>query len=113
MKPALLILLSLPGVHNAINTVRMLAIHNDYMEEIGAVVESNGKTHTFANGTLHETRITVDPSTVAVIHSHPANEQMPSQQDVDEAKTTGIADIVISPNAIFVALPDGTVQKLN
>ncbi len=101
--------LGLAGVKNALNTVRMLAMHNDWMEEVGAVVEFNGKMRTFANGTMHETHITVDDDTRVVIHTHPANEQMPSQQDIDEAKATGIPDIIVSQYAMFVVMPDGAV----
>lgn len=47
--------------------------------------------------------------TVAIIHTHPLNEHEPSAHDLVEAGRVGLPIVVITPKAVTVAYPDGTV----
>ena len=49
---------------------------------------------------------------IAIMHTHPGRELMPSTQDVLEAQRLGIPLIVVTPYAVTVANPDGTVSQL-
>jgi proteasome lid subunit RPN8/RPN11 len=48
----------------------------------------------------------------AIIHTHPLGQNDPSANDVLEAKRIGIPIIVVTPDAVTVARPDGSVEKL-
>jgi proteasome lid subunit RPN8/RPN11 len=96
------------------NTVRSMALSQQWSREVAVIVEADGKFHIFMDSSAVDNidRLITDANTRVIVHTHPDN-PMPSQQDINEAIATGIPDIVISPNAMFVAMPDGSVQKLN
>lgn len=48
----------------------------------------------------------------AIIHTHPLGQNDPSTNDVLEAKRMRIAIVVVTPDAVTVARPDGSVEKL-
>jgi len=49
---------------------------------------------------------------VAVIHTHPVRARNPSHRDVQEAQRIGLPIVVITPDAITAAMPDGTTVQL-
>jgi hypothetical protein len=49
---------------------------------------------------------------VAIVHTHPHNLRDPSYGDVRVAMRLGLPNIVLTPNAVSVAWPDGTVSYL-
>ena len=50
---------------------------------------------------------------IAVMHTHPLREPWPSDHDRAEARRIGLPVIVITPGAVTVARPDGTVGQLS
>ncbi|MGZ7080826.1 MAG: hypothetical protein ACXVJT_15540 [Thermoanaerobaculia bacterium] len=48
----------------------------------------------------------------AIIHTHPLGQNDPSANDVAEAKRIKLAIIVVTPDAVTVARPDGRVERL-
>jgi len=56
----------------------------------------------------------IPPGCVAVIHTHPAASPQPSKQDMAEAQRIGVPIVVITPQSVTVATPEGaTVQLLS
>src|SRR5436190_8255978 len=51
--------------------------------------------------------------TVAVIHTHPPSQPMPSMQDRGEAERVGIPMLVITPTSVSLATEDGQARRLN
>ena len=49
---------------------------------------------------------------VAVIHTHPVVAPQPSKHDIAEAQRIGLAIIVITPQSVTVATPQGTTRQL-
>ena len=49
---------------------------------------------------------------VAVIHTHPVVAPQPSKHDTAEAQRIGLAIIVITPQSVTVATPQGTTRQL-
>ena len=49
---------------------------------------------------------------LAVIHTHPAASPQPSKQDVSEAQRIGLPIVVITPQSVTVATPEGTTLQL-
>ena len=49
---------------------------------------------------------------VAVIHTHPLKSPQPSKHDVLEAQRIGIPIVVITPQSVTVATPEGTTLQL-
>ena len=50
--------------------------------------------------------------TIAILHTHPAGEEQPSARDRKEAQRLGMPVIVITPEAVMAAMPDGTVSAV-
>ena len=49
----------------------------------------------------------VPPRTLAVLHTHPRGETQPSARDRAEARRLGVPVVVITPEAVVAALPEG------
>ena len=49
---------------------------------------------------------------VAVIHTHPARTPLPSRHDIAEAQRIGLPIVVITPQSVTVATPEGTIDQL-
>jgi len=47
---------------------------------------------------------------VAILHTHPREEPEPSAHDRAEAKRVGLPVVVITPDAVIAAMPDGTIS---
>lgn len=45
--------------------------------------------------------------TIAVLHTHPRRERHPSARDREEARRLQMPVVVITPEAVFAAMPDG------
>ena len=113
MREAILLLLSLPGVSGAIQSVTLVALAGRWQHEVGLAVERDGKHgHLAISQNYAEDKIVIDSNTVLIIHSHPMDSAQPSTQDVAEAIKTGIPDIVISAHAEWIAMPDGTIYQI-
>lgn len=54
----------------------------------------------------------VPAGAVAVLHTHPLREPQPSQRDKAEARRLGLPIVVITPDAVIAATPDGTELTL-
>ena len=57
-------------------------------------------------------RGTIPRGTIAVVHTHPRHLQDPSGRDVTEAKRLRLPVVVVTPRAISVARPDGSIGQL-
>jgi proteasome lid subunit RPN8/RPN11 len=49
---------------------------------------------------------------VAVIHTHPATAPRPSKHDTSEATRAGLPIVVVTPQSVTVAMPQGTTDQL-
>ena len=47
---------------------------------------------------------------IAVIHTHPVGSPLPSKHDVIEAQRIGLPIVVITPQSVTVATPQGTAR---
>lgn len=54
----------------------------------------------------------VPERTVAVLHTHPRGERKPSARDRQEARRLGLPVVVITPDAVIAARPDGSVTTV-
>lgn len=54
----------------------------------------------------------IPPGTIAVIHTHPAGAPGPSAGDREEARRIGMPVVVVTPDGVIAALPDGSVRTL-
>jgi Prokaryotic homologs of the JAB domain len=60
-------------------------------------------------GYRHATfRGVVPERAIAVVHTHPYGEDEPSRNDRAEAKRLGIPVLVVTPDSVIAAMPDGT-----
>lgn len=80
------------------------------------VRERDGRllTHRWQSNELFRARYSgpTPAGCAAIIHTHPLGQNDPSANDVVEAKRIGIAIIVVTPDAVTVARPDGSVERL-
>ncbi len=64
-------------------------------------------------GFRHATfRGVVPPRTIAVLHTHPRGETQPSSRDREAARKLGVPVVVITPEAVIAAMPDGSELTL-
>jgi hypothetical protein len=64
-------------------------------------------------GIRHATfRGTIPARTIAIVHTHPRGESEPSRQDRAEARRLGIAVVVVTPELVVAALPDGAAWRI-
>ena len=111
-----LALLSLPGVHKAIDNLhaRILADRLDCGTRIEyiATIRDNGK-FTVSPGSDLRARVSIDGHVVMIAHTHPdGGSPLPSEQDIKEAIITHIPDIVVSRYAEYLILPTGQVIQI-
>jgi hypothetical protein len=52
----------------------------------------------------------VPPRTIAVLHTHPRGESQPSSRDRGEARRLGLPVVVITPEGVVAAFPEGVLQ---
>ncbi len=65
------------------------------------------------SGHRHATfRGRIPDRTLAVLHTHPKGEERPSQHDRHEARRLRMPVVVITPEAVIAAMPDGSVVVL-
>ena len=64
-------------------------------------------------GHRHATfRGTIPERAIAVVHTHPRGESDPSHNDRAEARRLGIPVVVVTPEAVIAAMPDGTTTAV-
>ena len=54
----------------------------------------------------------IPAGTIAVAHTHPLGAAQPSAGDRDLARRIGLPVVVITPDAVIAAMPDGTIRTL-
>ena len=88
--------------------------HGRFQSERAAfLIRETGGTLTLApwphSGFRHASyRGAVPARTIAILHTHPANEPRPSAQDRAEATRLGLPVIVITPRSVVAAMPGET-----
>jgi proteasome lid subunit RPN8/RPN11 len=116
LSAAILALLSLPGVHNAIGILHAhcIGVIDRDDQEYSAVVENTGKFHIRADpASSMEAPVSIDAHTVLIIHTHPNNAiPTPSAHDIAVARQTGIPDLIISQHEEWIVTPDGSTTKI-
>jgi hypothetical protein len=60
--------------------------------------ESRGHHHASYRGTIPQ-------GTIAIVHTHPANQPQPSAHDRNEASRMGLPVVVVTPSGVRVAMP--------
>jgi hypothetical protein len=58
-------------------------------------------------------RGTVPARTIALLHTHPREERQPSARDRDVARDLGIPVIVVTPESVIAARPEGRTEVLS
>ena len=87
-------------------------------ERAGFLIRESGGAVTLApwNATAGFQRAShrggIPPGTIAVAHTHPRGARLPSAGDRDEAQRLGLPVVVITPDAVVAAMPDGTIRIL-
>lgn len=51
--------------------------------------------------------------TIAVLHTHPRSDARPSARDREEARRIGLPVVVITPDAVIAAMPNGTETMID
>lgn len=54
----------------------------------------------------------VPPGTIAIAHTHPRGNARPSTGDIDAASASGLPIVVLTPQSIFAATPEGKVVRV-
>lgn len=87
------------------------------VEQAGFLVRERDGTLTFApwqRGEFQRARFAgaIPRGTIAVVHTHPRRLSRPSRGDLDQARHLGIPLLVVTPDAVTAARPDGSVDAL-
>jgi len=57
-------------------------------------------------------RGTIPPRAIAVLHTHPRSDPRPSSGDRQQARRLGLPVVVITPQSVIAAMPDGSEVQL-
>jgi hypothetical protein len=108
-------LIASPNVAKVLGILHARAIGQHMTQEFGTAIQDDGSYRiVMGEDGQMSAHVKPDAHTVLMAHTHPdGGDPKPSPADIAVAKSTGIPDVVISRYATYVALPDGTVQKLN
>ena len=61
----------------------------------------------------NQNSVRICTNTAGIVHTHPAGtDKRPSPNDIEVAKRVGIPNYVLSQYELWVAMPDGRVQKV-
>lgn len=86
----------------------------DKKQEYSFTVNKDGSVTeiTTSNKDLHNS-VTVNEDTAAIVHTHPVSaDPEPSPGDIQLAKDKGLDNYALSKEALWVAHPDGSVEKV-
>jgi hypothetical protein len=54
----------------------------------------------------------IPEGTIAIVHTHPVNAPRPSARDRAEARRLGLPVVVVAPQGVVAAMPDGSEREL-
>ena len=85
-------------------------------ERAAFLVKAGGRVRMerWANGTFRRAtfRGVIPDGTIAIAHTHPRDLPWPSANDREQARRTGLPVIVITPQSVVLAGPDGSVRTM-
>jgi len=89
-------------------------VATDFQTEYSFTEQADGSFSKISSSNEHwHNRVTLYNNTVAIFHTHPKDcSPRPSQDDIDVAKKNHVLNYVLSIYALWVAEPDGTVEKV-
>ena len=89
-------------------------MNSDHHEEYSFTVKANGAPNEITSSeSFNSNVVVVKSSDTAIVHTHPATcKPQPSPGDIQVAQRSGVPNYELSRDALYVAMPDGTVRKV-